>query len=322
MTVKVSCLGGGVLDLIYGVDHLPSEDGKSSARSYAESGGGMAANAAVIVSRLGGQANWCGRVGDDDKGKRILEGLRHEGVDVETVRTVPGIQSSHSIVLKDLAGNRAIILYRAEGVDPDTSWIPLDRLLDADAVLADNRWVEGAVALLTAGRAKGLPAVLDADSAGDDSTLDAVRASTHAVFSAPGLAALFKINDPVKGLREAKKFAPFVAVTDGRRGVLWIGSDEVLRHLPAFKVDAVETVGAGDIFHGAFAYGLGVGMSEEEALRLASATAAVKCTGEGGRRSFPDMAHVQAFLGAPENVAITTITEPTKAWGNGGNTNG
>ena len=312
MSVKVSCLGGGVLDLIYGVDHLPSEDGKSSARSYAESGGGMAANAAVIVSRLGGRAIWCGRVGDDDKGKRILDGLRQENVDVSNARIFPGIQSSHSIVLKDMLGNRAIILYRAEGIDPDPSWLQLDALLDADAVLADNRWVEGAVAILTAGRSKGLPAILDADSAGDDSTLHAVRASTHAVFSAPGLSSLFKTDDPEHGLRLASEMAPFVAVTDGRRGVLWIGRDGALRHLPAFTVNAVETVGAGDIFHGAFAFGLGSGMSEEDSLRLASATAAVKCTGEGGRTSFPDMARVQEFLKIPENLAVAAQTRPAQ----------
>ncbi|MBB4112787.1 sulfofructose kinase [Rhizobium sp. BK226] len=300
MTVKVTCLGGAVLDLIYGVDELPHEDGKSIARSYAESGGGMAANAAVIVSRLGGQAIWCGRVGDDDKGRRILDGLRLEKVDVRTAKVVPGVQSSHSIVLKDRIGNRAIILYRSEALDFDPSWLPLEKLLVADAVLADNRWIEGAVALLSAARARGIPAVLDADSAGDDTTLQAVSAASHVVFSAPGLAALFKTETPEEGLRRAHQHAPFVAVTLGSKGVLWLDENGATRHVPSFPVTAVETVGAGDIFHGAFAFALGRGQSEEDGLRFAAAAAAIKCAGEGGRESFPRMPDVEALLASPK----------------------
>ncbi|URK89446.1 sugar kinase (plasmid) [Rhizobium sp. RCAM05350] len=302
MTVKVTCLGGAVLDLIYGVDELPHEDGKSIARSFAESGGGMAANAAVIVSRLGGQAIWCGRVGDDDKGRRILDGLRLEKVDVRTAKVVSGIQSSHSIVLKDRIGNRAIILYRSEALEVDPSWLPLEKLLVADAVLADNRWIEGAVALLSAARARGIPAVLDADSAGDDTTLKAVSAASHVVFSAPGLASLFKTKTPEEGLRRAQKHAPFVAVTLGSKGVLWLDESGAARHVPSFPVAAVETVGAGDIFHGAFAFALGRGQSEEDGLRFAAAAAAIKCAGEGGTRKLPAYARRRSAFGTPENL--------------------
>ena len=68
MSVRVACVGGAVLDLAYGVETLPGTDGKTRALSFLEGGGGMAANAAVIVRRLGGEACWWGRVGDDDKG--------------------------------------------------------------------------------------------------------------------------------------------------------------------------------------------------------------------------------------------------------------
>lgn len=296
MTTRVSCLGGAVLDLIYGVDALPSEDGKSVARSFMESGGGMAANAAVIVSRLGGAATWCGRIGDDDKGLRILNGLRQENVDVSTVLIIPGMHSAHSVVLKDRIGNRAIILFKPEKVDPDPSWLPLDRLLDADAVVADNRWIEGAAVLLAAARDKGLPAILDADAAGDLTTLEAVKVASHVIFSAPGLASLFATEDIEAALRAAQDLAPFVAVTRGRKGVHWLDENARLRHLPAFAVDAVETVGAGDIFHGSFAYALGSGMPIEAALRFSSAASALKCTGEGGRKSYPNGTMVRDFL--------------------------
>lgn len=313
MTAKVTCLGCAYLDLIFGIDELPNQDGKSIARSFAESGGGMAANSAVTVSRLGGQALWCGRLGDDDRGRRILEGLRQEEVNVQTAKLIPGTHSPQSVVLKDRTGNRAIIVHRAEFDDTDLSWLPMEQLLDADAVLADSSWIEGAVALLSAARAKGMPAVLDADTVSGQTPsrsaamLRAVAAASHVVFSAPGLASLFAAPTPEEGLRQARNYAPFVAVTLGGDGVLWLDATGTVRHIPSFPVDAVETVGAGDIFHGAFAFALGRGQSEEDGLRLAAAVAAIKCAGEGGRVSFPRMPDVEKLLAserpAPLNLA-------------------
>lgn len=296
MTPSVACVGVATLDLIYGVDRLPSEDGKMHARSYRESGGGMAANAAVIVARLGGRATWCGRLGDDDLGRRILDGLARENVDASLARLYPGTPSPHSIVLADRRGDRAIILFRPQTVDPDPSWLPLDVLMRSDAVLADNRWIEGASALFAAARTAGKPAILDADAAADARTVEAVRAATHAIFSAPGLAGLYGTEDPEAGLRLAARDCAFVAVTMGPEGVCWIGPDGTLRHLPAFPVEAIETVGAGDIFHGAFALRYVETGDETAALRFAAAAAAIKCAGEGGRASFPDRSAVEALL--------------------------
>jgi sulfofructose kinase len=296
VTRKIVCVGGAVVDFIYGVEQLPSVDGKFLATSFAESGGGMAANAAVIVSRLGAQAYWCGRLGDDDKGRIILSGLQSEGVDTSLSRLFTGAQSSHSLVLNDREGNRAIILYRSAAIDPDPGWLPLQEISSGDAVIADNRWVDGAVAALEAAAVKGLPGILDADGAGDKSSLPAVAAASHAIFSEPGLASLFGAGVPAAGLCEAARHSPFVAVTLGERGVLWIGHGNGMRHMPAFKIDAVETVGAGDIFHGAFTLALVEGCGEEVALRFASATAALKCGREGGRASFPSRREVEEFL--------------------------
>ncbi|MDQ0469261.1 sugar kinase [Labrys wisconsinensis] len=296
MTARVMCVGGAVIDLIYEVDALPSQDGKMLALSYRESGGGMAANAAVIVARLGGEAAWCGRLGDDDKGRRILDGLRQEKVDVRHARLVAGVQSSHSIVLVDGEGNRAIIIYRSDAFEPDTTWLPISSILQADAIVADNRWVEGASLVLSAARQHGKPAVLDADTATDRATLTAVRAASHAIFSTPGLAGLYGTPNPGEGLRQASRDCPFVAVTMGGSGVMWIDSGGMARSMPAFPIGAVETVGAGDIFHGAFALALVETRDEVAALRFASATAALKCMGRGGRASFPDRAAVEKFL--------------------------
>ena len=91
MTARVSCVGVAVLDFIYYVESLPTSDGKIVAHSLKESGGGMAANAASAISRLGGLSSWFGRVGQDAMGETVLSGLSAEGVNVDLVREVPDI---------------------------------------------------------------------------------------------------------------------------------------------------------------------------------------------------------------------------------------
>ena len=300
MTVRVTCLGGAVIDLIYGLDDLPARDGKYSVRSLEESGGGMAANAAVTVSRLGGQAIWVGRVGDDDKGRRIIEGLREEGVDMRFAQAKAAATSSHSVVLKDRDGNRAILLYRSDemedGASGDAERLPLEPLLRTDVVLADNRWPGGALALLAAARSDGIPTVVDIDSAGDLRALDMARLADYAIYSQPGLEALFEGETLEARLRMAARLSPFAAVTMGAQGVLWCRPDGSVERLPAYEVFTKESVGAGDVFHGAFAFAIAGRQDVAAALRFASAAAALKCAGSGGRRSFPDLAAVADLL--------------------------
>lgn len=296
MTVPVLCAGVAVKDHIYYVEQLPTADGKFVAHSLERSGGGMAANAAVAVAALGGAASWMGRVGTDDLGTEILAGLAAANVDVARARRIPGAISSHSIVLVDGQGNRAIILYRPDPPAGDIDWIDAKALRGNRAVLADIRWIDGAIKALSAARDAGLPAVLDADISAHPRALSAVQAASHAIFSASGLARLFGTDDPEEGLRRAAAHAPFVAVTLGAKGVAWLDTTGAVRAIPAIPVTAVETLGAGDVFHGAFTLALAEGQSEAEALRFASAAAALKCARKGARSSYPSRNEVELCL--------------------------
>jgi sulfofructose kinase len=296
MTARVSCVGVAVLDLIYGVERLPSDDGKIVAHSLVESGGGMAANAAATIARLGGRAAWFGRVGDDEMGVHTLAGLETEGVDIGHIRRIVGVRTSHSIVLVDQNGDRAIVLFGADALEPDASWLPTDEVLQSKVVLADIRWTDGAIRALTAARKAGLPAVLDAENSTSPNAINAVCAASHAIFSRPGLSGLFRADDPEEGLRRAAKHSPFVAVTLGAEGVLWLNESGRLERLAAVPIVARETLGAGDVFHGAFALALAEGRDNANALRFATAAAAVKCGRTGGRASFPNRAEVELRL--------------------------
>jgi sulfofructose kinase len=123
--MKVCCIGGAVMDYVYGLDRLPTGDGKYFANHRTESAGGMAACAAVAISRLGAKASYFGRLGSDGIGDLILEGLRQDGVDVSGVRRYPGQVSPHSIVLVDKTGERIIIVSGSDTLPGDPSWLPL-----------------------------------------------------------------------------------------------------------------------------------------------------------------------------------------------------
>lgn len=293
---RIICLGLSALDITWVVDRLPAGGTKTRARDLNEGGGGMAANAAVAAARLGAEVAFWGRAGDDGAGRVMREELRLLGVGVEGFRLFEKARSSVSGILVDTAGERMIANFRGAGLPDDPGWLPLYEVARADAVLADPRWPEGAEALFSAARTAAVAAVLDGDMA-DPQVFDTLLPLTgYAVFSAPALAAYASDDDVAAGLRFARsKGCGLAAVTLGENGVSWIAED-VLQHLPAFRIRAVDTTGAGDVFHGALVYALGMKMPIGEALRFSSAVAALKCRHSGGRAGIPDLHATQSFL--------------------------
>lgn len=293
---SVVCVGLAVLDLVFATPELPSGPRKHFATDFREVGGGPAANAAVTVASLGGKARFIGRVGDDALADRIIAELEQWGVDTSSVQRVPGRRSPLSAVFVDRDGERMIVNYTDPDLFGDGDALRPQELEDADAVIADNRWPSGAEQAFRAAKDAGIPGLLDLDLDIPADVGGLLRAASHVAFSAPRLAGITGTDDPGEGLRRARgRTDAWLAVTVGADGVLWLDGSEI-RHLPAFSVDAVDTLGAGDVFHGALALGLGEGMVAEGAIRLASATAALKCTRFGGRAGIPGRAEVEAFL--------------------------
>jgi sulfofructose kinase len=292
---NVVCVGIAVIDLIFEVDALPQGGGKHYASSFREVGGGVAANAAVAVARLGGNARYIGRVGDDALGEQIIADLIASGVEV-TVDRVRGVTSPVSSVLVDAAGERTIVNHTPRELFDGGDVAAARDLVDVDAVLVDVRWPDGAAAALRTAAAAGVPSVFDFDrpmESGGDALLGL---ATHVVFSAAALAATAGTDDPVAGLAHmAQRTDAWLAVTVGPGGVHWRHAGES-HHLPAFAVDVVDTLGAGDVFHGALALALGEGQVPADAVRFASAAAALKCTRPGGRSGTPDRADVHELL--------------------------
>jgi len=293
----IICLGVSAFDLIWRVAQLPVGGVKVRAHSLSESGGGMAATAAVAAARLGARVAYWGRAGNDHAGCAMRAQLQDLGVDVTHMRLFDGARSSIASVTVDAQGERMIVGFPGANLPDDTDWLPLAHVAASHAVLADARWPAAAEALFTTARAHGIPSVLDAEVA-DLANFDAVLPLTdYAVFSELALASYSGCADLAAQLHFAlQQGCRRAAVTLGARGVAWLDEHGALQRLPAFAVPVVDTNGAGDVFHGALAFALGVQLDWLPALRFASAVAALKCRAPGGRSGIPDLAETLAFL--------------------------
>ncbi len=302
---RLICVGHASVDTIYRVAEVPTSATKVLATGYTEAGGGMAANASVAAARLGAQVAYWGRVGDDAFGKQIVAWLGAEGVRTDAVRFITGARSPRTAVLVDDQGERLICTYNDPALDDDASWLPLAFVAGCGAVLADARWRTGAARVLEAARAARVPTVLDADIAPPESLRDLCARCDYAIFSQPGLAAASGVSDPAQGLRRMQPIAPgAVGVTLGADGFLWLESGRD-HHAAAPRVDVVDTLAAGDVFHAAFAVAIAEGRSLSDAAAFANAAAALKCTRHGGRNGAPARVEVDDLLTSDQRPAAT-----------------
>jgi sulfofructose kinase len=293
----VTCVGLAVLDLVFGVDARPDRGRKTFADSMTVIGGGPAANASVAVARLDGNARFLGRLGDDVIGDLIIDDFAKWGVDASGVRRIRSIPSPVSSIVVEADGERTIVNHSDPMLFAPEDIIVADDLVGSDAVLGDLLWPTGAISAMRAARAIGIPGVLDFDETPRGPIDLILTAPTHIVFSAPALASVSGDLDPGKGLEIVRsRTDSWVAVTLGSDGVLWLDEADDLRTTPAFDVDAIDTLGAGDVFHGAFALGLAETRPIEQVIQRASAVAALKCTRFGGRAGIPCAEEVDEFL--------------------------
>jgi sulfofructose kinase len=295
----ILCAGIIVLDEVFQVERFPAPDGKVQARDFFVVNGGCAGNAAVGIARLGGRAVLAGPLGgpagEDLNGDRVLAALAREGVNCAPCPRIAGVATPLSAIFIDAQGERMIVTYRdrriAEAVPAD----PAVPAAGADAVLADNRFPEFVRPICVAARERGLTVVLDADRPTDMSD-GLFRIASHVVFSGECLRATTGIDDLGEALARIAETTPsFVAVTDGPRDVLW-REGSALRRSPVFAVEAVDTLGAGDVFHGAFTLALAEGRDVVAAMRFAAAAAGLKCARPGGSMGAPRRAEVDALL--------------------------
>jgi sulfofructose kinase len=292
----VLCIGVAVQDNIFAIERFPAEPTKTFAKEFCQVGGGPAANGAVTVARLGGTATLWARIGDDAVGAGVAAELAAYGVDTSAIRRVPGHRTAVSAVMVDDPGERFIFAFAARTLPQAVDWLPRELPSGARALLCDVRWPAASEYGVMLARTKGLPVILDADLTNDDSVERLIPLVDHAVFSAPALRKMTGVEDLEEALRAAAdRTAATVSVTRGGEGFSWMERGRI-RSVPAFRVDVVDTLAAGDVFHGAFALGIAENRSTEEAGRFAAAAAALKCARWGGRLGIPTRDELDHFM--------------------------
>lgn len=298
----VVCSGAASFDSIFRMEKLPIGPGKVLPLQAIEVAHGMAASAAAAIAKLGGKASLFSRVGDDGVGGRIVDDLSAAGVDCRFVRRVPGVRSPICTVLIDREGERLVVPYYDPALGEDPSWLPLDLVAAADAALVDVRWPEGAAAVLRAARAAGKPAVLDADTGPQAVIGELAGLASHVVFSEPAALAFSGAATPVEALKHLSgRLEGFLAVTAGSEGCHWLDRESgQIRQLRPPKVDVVDTLAAGDVFHGAFTLAIAEGAPVQRAIAFANAAAALKCRSFGGRLGAPGREEVEAAMAGLE----------------------
>jgi sulfofructose kinase len=275
------------------MEELPVAAEKYRTKDFALCGGGMAATAAVTARRLGLGAALAARVGDDFFGTAIIDELAREGVDCRLVRRCSGRQTSVSAVLINARGERMIVNYKDQDMETGTNWLPQKLPPDIDGVLGDHHWADGTEHVFRLAREAGKPAILDAHRQTSPHILDT---ATHIGFSARGLREQSGIESLTQALAWCQsRVTAWLAVTDGDKGA-WFTENGSIGHEPALRVPAVDTNGAGDVWHGALAAALLEGFGPRKAVRFANAAASLKCSRLGGRSAIPTRSEVLALL--------------------------
>jgi sulfofructose kinase len=294
---RIIAIGHAALDRIYRIEAFPPHPTKVRALEHIEVGGGMAANAAVCMARLGGKVELWSRIGDDAAGQTIKAGLKAEKVDVRYVQSFDDARSSTSAIIVDDRGERLIVNNRDTGMPSSTDWLPLERIKDAGVVLGDIRWLEGLRQVFARARAENVPTVLDADLGAREIMPELLALTDYAIFSEPALAEFATGPEDETRLKHVAALGVrHVGVTRGDKGYLWLDADG-FHTVPSHPVDlVVDTTGAGDAFHGAFALMLSEGHPVKECARAGAIAAAEKCNRLGGRAGLPTRARLDSLL--------------------------
>ena len=295
---RILCIGMPVRDLTFRVRGLPARGSKENATHFDEICGGNALNGAIGIVRLGGRASICGPMGDagETTSRFIFEKMAEEGIETRHLVHMPGLVTPISNIMIDPSGERTIVTFR----DPELWRVRLpdaDRLLeDCDAILTESRCAAFCTDLCAEARRRGIPVVVDVDHA-ISLREGLLTASSHLVFSSEPLQETAHVKDDGEALKKIAKLTPsFLAGTRGAQGTIWLDENHDLRQTPAFPVHTVDTLGAGDVFHGAFTLAITENQDLRSALRFASAAAALKCTRFGGAFAAPQRLEVDGLL--------------------------
>lgn len=306
-------LGGCVWDILGIVEEYPQVDEKKPLVAFEQQGGGQAGTAMVAVARLGGRAAVVGATGDDELADRIRRGFEDEGVDISHLHTLSGVRSTLAICIAMAGtGQRTIFYWDETSGKLPPHQLDRDFITSGRCFLTDTHHPQAGLVAARWAQEAGIPIVIDLER--HKETNDQLLA----VADYPILPADYALEYTGEAELEAAAerllaYQPAVLIiTRGTQGALAYSEQGAIEQ-PAFKVEPiVDSTGAGDVFHGAFAYGLALGYDLKKNLAFASAVAALNCRKLGGRAGIPTWQELEDFWPPAARIMGSPFPGPSR----------
>jgi ribokinase len=278
-------LGSVAVDDLLHVEKYPPADSKMRVQQRERRCGGLAGAALIAAARLGARCAYAGVLGTDELSEFALQHLAAAGVEIGSVRRDEKARCIHSVVIVDQEANTRTIFYDTTGfVGAAMDWPPVESIKATKVLLVDHVRVEGMIRAAELARSAGCAVVADLESDRDPDFAELLRLVDHLIIPASFGRHLTGEKDSGRAARKLQSGSGIVVLTEGSAGCTYVESDGKIQRQPAYAVQATDTTGCGDVFHGAYAFGLARGLSLPERVKLAAAAAAVHAGGERGER--------------------------------------
>lgn len=289
-------MGLNSVDFVCLVPEFPTSNSKMRIHRFEKSGGGQVATAMVALSRWGVKVKYIGKVGSDELGRFSLESIRQAGMDVSAVTVEPDTRNQFATIIVDgRSGDRTILWDRDDRLRYRDGELRREDVCSGKLLHLDGHDIRAAIQCAAWAREAHIPTVLDADKV-EPLTPELIRNIDFVVTSSRFPTLFTGVSDREKAIVELQKHTSgFLCATLGPEGALALVEGKIL-HVKGFKIKAIDTTGAGDVFHAGFIYGLLQNWEVSEILRFANAVAALKCLDLGGRKGIPHLEEVHKFL--------------------------
>ena len=289
-------MGLNSVDFLCVVPEFPTLNSKMEMLQFSKQGGGQVATAMVALRRWGVKAKYIGKVGGDELGQFSLRSIRQEGVDVSSVITEPNATNQYATIIVDRStGDRTILWNRDDRLMYREGELREEEICSGKLLHLDGHDIHAAIRSASWAKEEGISTVVDLDNV-EPLTPELIKKIDFVITSSRFPALFTGISDREKALVEMQRQTPgFLCATLGREGAMALVDGEIL-YVKGFEVNAVDTTGAGDVFHAGFIYGLLQNWEVREILRFANGAAALKCGDLGGRKGIPTLEEIHKFL--------------------------
>lgn len=290
-------IGANVFDTLYTVEKYPTEDTKMRAESIKICGGGPCATGIVAASKLGASCAFIGNLSDDNGATFLKADFEKYGVDTDYIKIIPGYETFCSVLwLSKETTSRTCVFFKGNVPPTEIDETAKKTIADAAVLMIDGNDMAAAIEGAKIAENNGTKVLYDAGGLyeGVENLLPYADILIPSEEFSLGHTGAKTVEEAAKILYE--KYSPeIVVITQGKEGGI-IFDGEKSEKYPAFLVDAVDSNGSGDVFHGAFAFAVTKDMDYKKACVFSSAVSALKCTNVGAREGVPTYDETINFL--------------------------